>query len=269
MLLTWVLMLYRSETKIIFLIFLLNAAFFREVKADSGRKLCLFQKSILETGNTFYEREQYLLSATQYSLLFRSDCDDLNRKSRYNFSLAMIQLGEVGELLNQYRFFKKNNFSEAESMKVLMDYSSGNENHPRVKLWKNLYDKKLVKNLGMNDPTFVALQNEYYQSSNNKNPYVAGILSAFVPGAGQVYNGTYQSAVISFLLNSLFLWSTVEFERNRLNGPAVASGLVFSVTYVGGIMNAARGSNNINRMKSRNVKRKIKHHLFPELELRR
>jgi len=64
-------------------------------------------------------------------------------------------------------------------------------------------------------------------------------LSALLPGAGQLYAGSYQGAAMSFLLNSVLIATTVEFARHDLYWAAGTSGLVASVFYIGGIINAA------------------------------
>jgi len=49
-----------------------------------------------------------------------------------------------------------------------------------------------------------------------KSPTLAGIMSAVVPGAGQLYAQRRQDAVVAFLLNGVFIWGMVEsFQHNK------------------------------------------------------
>ncbi|MBM4333874.1 MAG: tetratricopeptide repeat protein [Deltaproteobacteria bacterium] len=47
------------------------------------------------------------------------------------------------------------------------------------------------------------------QELPQKSPVTAGVLSAVLPGAGQVYTERYGEAVIAFLLNGAFIWGMV------------------------------------------------------------
>jgi len=52
------------------------------------------------------------------------------------------------------------------------------------------------------------------QEVPQKSPLAAGVLSALLPGAGQVYCERYGEAAIAFLLNAVFIWGMVaSFER--------------------------------------------------------
>ncbi len=264
-----VLILYKLKIRITFTTFLLIVAFGINLNASSStEELCDFQKSIFLNANNLYQRGQYLLGAGQYLMLFSSECKNLASKSRYNYSLAMLELGEGSELLEQYRYFKLNNARESDLIKEVIDFSTGNLNNPKVNVWMNLGNDNLSLKYLKNNRDALKAYEEYRKKINTKSPLLSGTLSALLPGAGQVYNGSYQSAAISFILNTIFLYSTIEFADKNLSAPAIASGVVFSVTYVGNVMNAVRGSNAINNRLARPSKNEIKKFLFPVLTLR-
>ena len=83
------------------------------------------------------------------------------------------------------------------------------------------------------------LQQRIVVAQHSRQPWLAASLSALLPGAGQLYAGSYQGAAMSFLLNSVLIATTVEFARHDLYWAAGTSGLVASVFYIGGIINAA------------------------------
>ena len=95
---------------------------------------------------------------------------------------------------------------------------------------------------GLPDPLSVAaLQagRALEQAAHTRRPWLAGGLSALLPGAGQVYAGSWSSAAVAFVLNAVMIGATVELARHRLYATAVAAGTVGSVFYVGTIVNAA------------------------------
>lgn len=176
----------------------------------------------------------------------------------------MAQLGEVSEIVEQYRFFKSNGIERyRHKMKTLLDLTTSNEQNDRVYFWNNLGDKMVT---AQGDKKLKFLQTRYIEQNHKKNPALAGVASALVPGLGQIYNGLYQSAAISFVFNSLFLWSTVELHEKDFRAPAIASGVIFSIFYTGNIINSVTSARKINQVNSQEVKNKIHRHLFPELE---
>jgi len=80
-----------------------------------------------------------------------------------------------------------------------------------------------------------------------KSPVLAGILSGFLPGSGQLYNGRLGDALLAFLLNGLFVVGTVEAVRS--NKPAVAGILSFFEAgwYTGNVYGAVNGTHKYNR----------------------
>ena len=99
-------------------------------------------------------------------------------------------------------------------------------------------------------------------NSSAQNPWVAGSLSAILPGLGQAYNGMYQSGLISFFLNFVFISTTIELESKGLHHTALASGLASSVVYVGGIISASKGAKLLNEKHSAPYQAQLKSKLF-------
>lgn len=80
-----------------------------------------------------------------------------------------------------------------------------------------------------------------------KSPVLAGVLSALLPGAGQLYNGRPGDAVLSFLLNGLFIAGSIEaIQHDEL---AIAGVLSFFEAgwYGGNVYSAVNGSHKHNR----------------------
>jgi TM2 domain-containing membrane protein YozV len=82
-----------------------------------------------------------------------------------------------------------------------------------------------------------------------KSPSLAAGLSTVLPGAGQLYVDRPTDALISLLLNGLFIWGAVEAIDH---GNTVAGGIVAALEsgwYVGNIYNAASSAHKYNRKK--------------------
>ena len=104
-----------------------------------------------------------------------------------------------------------------------------------------------------------------YRNAREKSPAFAGVLSALIPGAGQLYAGSLQAAAVTFVLNGLFIGATVELARDEHYITAAAAGTAASFFYVGGIMNAvdlARRRNDIAQEPHREA---LENLLVPEL----
>lgn len=80
-----------------------------------------------------------------------------------------------------------------------------------------------------------------------KSPTQAGVMAGLLPGLGHAYVGRYRSAIVSFLLNGLFIWAAVEsFHRDHdTMGGALA--LVEAGWYAGNIYGAVNATHKYNR----------------------
>lgn len=81
-----------------------------------------------------------------------------------------------------------------------------------------------------------------------KSAFVAGSLSAMVPGAGKFYTNNLEHGLISMFAIGLIGFRTViEYNRNGLNSPGfIAFGLIFLVTYTGNIIGSAISAKHYN-----------------------
>lgn len=104
-----------------------------------------------------------------------------------------------------------------------------------------------------------------YRNAREKSPAVAGVLSALVPGAGQLYAGSLQAAAVTLVLNGLFVAATVELARNEYYFSAAATGTAASFFYVGGIMNAVDLARRRNSIAQEPHREALENMLVPEL----
>lgn len=85
-----------------------------------------------------------------------------------------------------------------------------------------------------------------------KNPVVAGVFSALIPGAGQAYNGEWSKAATFFGSEMVLLWATTSTEsadgcriRNECQSANIFSVALFGA-WVWGIVDGARSAKRLN-----------------------
>lgn len=80
-----------------------------------------------------------------------------------------------------------------------------------------------------------------------RDPALAGLLNATLPGAGYLYVDSPKTALTALLVNGLFLWGTVASARTGNNGAAAVLGLFELGWYSGGIYGGIAGAHRFNR----------------------
>ncbi|PON19580.1 hypothetical protein C2W62_01915 [Candidatus Entotheonella serta] len=93
----------------------------------------------------------------------------------------------------------------------------------------------------------LAIEAQAGSQQPKKSPSLAGILSTLLPGAGQLYNGRPGDAVLTFLLNGLFIAGTIEAIQH--DQPTIAGVLGFFEAgwYGGNVYSAVNGAHKHNR----------------------
>lgn len=114
------------------------------------------------------------------------------------------------------------------------------------------------------DPRVLDL-GRHYHAARVKSPALAGVLSAVLPGAGQLYSGSLPAAAVTFVLNSLFIGATVELARDKQYVTAAAAGTAASFFYIGGIINAADLARRRNRIAQQPYEDQLEELLVPEV----
>jgi hypothetical protein len=76
------------------------------------------------------------------------------------------------------------------------------------------------------------------RARSRRKPWLAGTLSALLPGLGQLYTGAPDAAFLSLALNALFIGAAVELWSHDLELTAVTAGSLGSIVYLGNVLNA-------------------------------
>ncbi len=79
-----------------------------------------------------------------------------------------------------------------------------------------------------------------------RKPWLAGTLSAIIPGSGQVYAGRWRDGVVSFVINSLFISGCISAMNSGHDELAVLLGLMEVGWYSANIYNAMNNTHKMN-----------------------
>jgi hypothetical protein len=241
--------------------------------AANASDLCQTFEKNAEIGGYFFDHGRYLLAVTQLSPFVLTD--DCSHSSSYSMAetryiLSLYRVGEGGlarEKLVNSRLEQKNLLlSLLWNDPVTLDADSAK----RFQIWTIRKDEKgtlgEVKNLNLAPEEFRSLSSLSEQAKKQSvSPGLAALSSAVIPGAGQAYVGAYQSAALSFLLNGILAGTTVALAQKDLPVPAILSGVLFSFTYVGGIIGAHEAAEIRNRAAESPFDAQLFGDLFPQL----
>lgn len=236
-----------------------------------------WQEAAWKSGYRHFKSGQYLLSATQLSLILEAETKpEVKSRVLFFYAQSMYELGEKEEYFRslteglkiasnkgKQRFYLLQSVLSEKESTYLDD-----KNKLSLQIWKNRQSvQELEKLLPQLKTEKNDLQRHFERLSqlNIKSPALAASMSALVPGLGQVYNGQYQAAAVAFALNVLFGATTLELASEDLPVAAIASGLIFSVTYSGNILSAYSGAQKRNNQLKQPIFSEMRRDLFPAL----
>lgn len=107
---------------------------------------------------------------------------------------------------------------------------------------------------------------ERHEEARQRAPWLAGLLSAAVPGAGQVYAGSLESGAVALVLNAVSIAATIELARDEHYFSAGLVGVAASVFYVGNIIGAVDLARLANDRAQAPWKLELDRVLLPELD---
>ena len=88
-----------------------------------------------------------------------------------------------------------------------------------------------------------------FEKLKRKSPFLAGLLSTVIPGAGQFYNGRVKDGIIALITNGLFIWGTYEAYKREYYSIGIVTGVFAFGWYTGNIYGAVNGAHKYNRKK--------------------
>ena len=261
-----------------------------ERKTDWGKELYLAQAFAKELdlfrASTAFKRARILSAGEEI---------DTARKNQIEYGLVLCywlsnKYEEVVEIFENRRLeVSQKTFPPYQSLLVIL-YDSylklGEKNKASnlLKLAKSLpplpHDQNLEKKLELYTAFLDAnvdalyhkgpktIQNAMQDFQNQrKSPFKAGLYNAILPGAGYLYVGQKQTALTSFLLNTLFIAATCQFATHGQTAAAIITGGFELGWYVGGIRGANEAAKQYNSTLYNLVSKEllVKEKLFPLL----
>lgn len=217
---------------------------------------CASSDLAYQSGLKHFERGQFLLSTQEFLVAQKFNCPKNVSKSLWGQLLAMTELGEKDEMF--YLAFQE------------LPSQLSKDDQIKLNVYQNFYFPEVYTDSAVHKPIQDKIKIFNHWKDNlpqAKSEFLAGTFSAVLPGAGQAYTGAWQSAAMAFLLNALFLSATVELQDQGLYATSLASGVIFSITYLGNIFNAAQSAEVINEQAQKSLIESEKRKKFPELYL--
>ncbi len=276
------------------LVFLLTAVIVLSAAAV-GAQQGLTPENILSFADHLFDEGDYYRAITEYErFLFSFPQHPQARKAQYQIALSYFKGEKYLQAVQRFRSLAeqypdeetgtKSLYMLAETYYQKRDYDQAIEtfekflvSHPhdqqadaarirkgwcylRQGNWRDAADefRKLPPDSPLHDQgEKLAEESAKYPGIDKKSPYLAGGLSAVLPGAGQLYDGRKTDALAAFLLNGTFIWATVE-AYNHHNDVTAGILLFFeSGWYLGNVYNAISSAHKYNRQSEERYRERL------------
>ncbi|MFP4013372.1 MAG: membrane protein insertion efficiency factor YidD [Chitinispirillaceae bacterium] len=119
---------------------------------------------------------------------------------------------------------------------------------------RSAFDSSALQGLSVGNTDFERAKE---QLSHAKSPAVAGILSAVLPGSGYLYADKPSTALTSFIVNGLFIWSAVEMFSDRKYAVGSTISFIGIGWYLGNIQGSVRSAVSYNEVLEQSVLRNL------------
>ena len=228
-------------------------------------------ENIIKVANEFYKKNQFDFAIIEYeraNLLYPKNAMFISNQERIaecyfkkgyfiesikvhqsilgvknNYLNSVLKISHSYQMMNQYR--KSNslineysdNFSGSkfDTLQIIKssNYFALMKLDSAKFILKNISDKKLEMKVNKN----IRIIKEFEQNTF-KNPKVAKSLNIIFPGLGYLYIGLPETAVATFVVESLFLYSTIMTYQNNYSIGTLFGGLFFTGFYFGSVYGA-------------------------------
>ncbi len=209
------------------------------MKAGLLRKvgLCYFKGADYDVYILFFEKNQPIFSKD--SLLYSEMVLDLG-KSYYHLNHYKKAIAELDsqQLSSQNQFFNDFQFLLAIAYSRMYDWQKAIEKLQLINQGHSDINKIRAKNM------ILSLQN--FPDLSHRSPFLAGGLSAIIPGAGYAYCHRWGTAIASFLVNGLLVWTFSDALKKEQYGLASLTGFVGIGWYVGNIKGSTKATRKYN-----------------------
>ena len=178
-------------------------------------------KTILEVGNTWFGLKNYENSIKQYEKILNQEKKD------------SILIDEAN-MLKGISYAKQFQWNDAKSALVKVSQNGS-------------YARNSTKNLLLIDKA---------NTQKFKSPFVAGVLG-IIPGGGYLYASHKQTALSSFVINSLFAYGAYTSYKTENFGIGILSTVIGLAFYIGNIQGSVKSAKRYNQAQKENISNRI------------
>jgi tetratricopeptide (TPR) repeat protein len=199
--------------------------------------LCYYHGEDYEGYIAFIKKNQSNLSINstlfaEMNLKLGESYYHLNRYRKTINHLDSIQLDPQNQYYNDTQFLRAISFSR------LYDWQSAvNE---LGKVYQDNSDLEKIKAGNM----IRSIEN--FQNQSFKNPFIAGGLSAVIPGSGYAYCHHWGTGIASLLVNGLIVWAFADAWKNKQHGIASLTGFLGVGWFIGNIRGSVKAAQRYN-----------------------
>ncbi len=208
----------------------------------------LAKKAQYQIGMSYLKGEKYTQALQHFrGLADKYPSDEIGRASLFMLAETYYQKKDYGQAIDAYEKFLTSypDDRQADSARIKKGWC-----YLRQGNWREASEE--FQKLPPDSPLHaqgaeLADESKKYPGIEKKSPYLAGGLSAVLPGAGQLYIGRKTDAAAAFLLNGTFIWATAESYHKR---SYVTAGILLffeSGWYIGNVYNAISSAHKFNR----------------------
>lgn len=182
---------------------------------------------ILEKGWAFHRLGFYDSALTYYEK--KHDSDILFHHFEKDFLKLNLVLGKI-DVVNRFLMHHQDDQNELQSISIAL------------KMLRRDYKPENVDQFKV--PPDIHQSYKRYYKDNGKSTFLAGALSAVVPGLGKIYLGKKKQGINMFLANAMYGIQAYESYRlTRLSSPRfIIFGSIFSVFYLSNIAGSVMGA---------------------------
>ena len=177
--------------------------------------------------------------------------------------LAGKNYTEVIEYIEELKISSINIFQET-NIKFLYSIALLNIDNHRIFQYRLKNIEKALRYLNdiSTDSNKIKLFLQTWEENSSKlpykNPWLAGSLSAILPGSGSFYNQRYKESFYSFFITSLFIAANIEAKNNEENTKEAIFSFFALAFYGGNIYTAINGAYKYNEYTKSNYLEKIR-----------
>jgi len=221
-------------------------------------------EAYLILGRSYFELKQFSQAKKAYNeVINQKDRPDLALEAVWELGRCIELLGSRSEAISYYRRLIRNPPATAEKAAVTADRARFRLGWLLLEQGQWLESGEVFSTVTPGHPLGDSAAKLSEQVLEGQElPYVsttaAGMLSAVLPGAGQIYARRPVDAALAFGLNTAFLWGTIEAYQEESWAVFTLLGLIEVALYGGNIYNAVNGAHIHNREIKRSFIEKLR-----------